>query len=134
MGKQDLERCIAATKKMKRSLYAFPFHQLPDRDSEAMRDYFQNVARPIDLATVLANLEQNAYGQIQEWVEDMNLIWENAINYNGADSMIGAAAIAMKEKFARVLEWLPLNAEEKWLAKLGRVLQEYTEAGKTEPE
>jgi hypothetical protein len=84
-GKQDIDRCIAATKKIKRSLSALPFHQLHDRNSEAMHDNIQSVTRPIDLATVLANLEQNAYGQIQEWAEDMNLIWENAINYNGAD-------------------------------------------------
>lgn len=36
----------------------------------------------MDLSTVLSNIDLHQYGTVKEYLEDVDLIWQNALEYN----------------------------------------------------
>jgi hypothetical protein len=121
MSAPDAARCAEATRKMMQSRFAFPFQRLPGPDEDGMREYFQTIKRPMDLATVVANLERGLYAKAEEWADDMRLIWANALAFNAALSVNAAAALEMRAKFERMMAAFHLSPEERWLAKIRRL-------------
>jgi len=54
-------------------------------------DYYNHISHPMDLSTVEDNLLNDAYSSIDEFANDMNLIWNNAITYNSPTHIKKAA-------------------------------------------
>jgi hypothetical protein len=53
----------------------------------------------MDLGTIKIKLQNNAYKDHQHFVEDMLLIFDNCILYNGSENDVGKIAVAMKYEF-----------------------------------
>ncbi|XP_063041992.1 ATPase family AAA domain-containing protein 2-like isoform X2 [Engraulis encrasicolus] len=51
-------------------------------DKEQVPDYHSVVRRPMDLSTMLAKIDQQSYLTIKDYLEDVDLIWNNALEYN----------------------------------------------------
>ena len=63
--------------------------------------YAQIITRPMDLSTVNTKLQNEEYATVRELLADINLIWENAITFNGRDSSVGVQANTLKSFTAK---------------------------------
>ncbi|EAY04805.1 Bromodomain containing protein [Trichomonas vaginalis G3] len=70
-----------------------------EEDKKLTGEYKNRIKKPMDLTTIKKKINNNQYSGFQPWIEDMNLIWDNAVEFNSADSVIGGVAIYLKKKF-----------------------------------
>ncbi|XP_067468014.1 ATPase family AAA domain-containing protein 2-like isoform X1 [Thunnus thynnus] len=89
-------------------------------DIEEVPDYLMVIKKPMDLSTLLTNIDEHKYVTVGEFMSDADLIWRNALEYNPdsdpMDRHIRHRACALKdtvraiirdeldEDFARVCE------------------------------
>ena len=112
------KRCRTITEKFINDPLAMLFlaHYEPPEDiAEA---YHAKVSTPMDLATVKMKLQNEGYTNHEEWVRDMNLIFDNAINFNGDTSVIGGVALYFKRKLDRYVQRFELSNTRNFEAKL----------------
>ena len=89
-------------------------------------DYLSRIHHPMDLSTIHGKLIENEYPNFQAWAQDMNLIFDNAIEYHGEGSLIGGIAKFLRKKFQKYLtslESLNIRNFEKQLIDLTIELQ-----------
>lgn len=53
----------------------------------------------MDFSTIKTKLSLNAYGGEEDFCEDMHLVFDNCILFNGKDSPFGKIAFEMKCEF-----------------------------------
>uniref|UniRef100_A0A3P9IKA8 Bromo domain-containing protein n=1 Tax=Oryzias latipes TaxID=8090 RepID=A0A3P9IKA8_ORYLA len=51
-------------------------------DIEEVPDYLMVIKKPMDLSTLLTNIDEHKYTTVGEFLEDADLIWKNALEYN----------------------------------------------------
>uniref|UniRef100_A0A673A2D9 ATPase family AAA domain-containing protein 2 n=1 Tax=Sphaeramia orbicularis TaxID=375764 RepID=A0A673A2D9_9TELE len=70
-------------------------------DLEEVPDYAEVIKKPMDLSTVLSNIDLHRYGTVKEFLQDVDLIWQNALEYNPdrdpSDRQIRHRACALKD-------------------------------------
>jgi|JI6StandDraft_1071083.scaffolds.fasta_scaffold07922_7 bromodomain-containing factor 1 len=59
-------------------------------------DYFNIVKRPMCFNVIKTKLANNAYDSHSNFVEDMLLVLDNCILYNGTENVVGKAALELK--------------------------------------
>lgn len=62
------------------------FEQLPTQDE--LPDYYLTISEPRDLATVEGNLKDGDYSNPHHFVNDVCLVFQNALIYNDEESEI----------------------------------------------
>ena len=75
------------------------FHMPVDPVKHECPDYYEKVGYPIDLGTIKKRAEGGYYKSFIQVRNDIDVIWENALTYNGPDHVVGKAAQKMREKF-----------------------------------
>lgn len=45
-------------------------------------DYAEVIKKPMDLSTVLSKIDLHQYETVKEFLHDVDLIWQNALEYN----------------------------------------------------
>ena len=45
-------------------------------------DYAEVIKQPMDLSTVLSKIDRHQYETVKEFLYDVDLIWQNALEYN----------------------------------------------------
>ncbi|KAM9415331.1 ATPase family AAA domain-containing protein 2-like [Salvelinus alpinus] len=70
-------------------------------DIEEVPDYIKVIRHPMDLSTVLSKVDLHKYMTVREFVNDVDLIWKNALEYNPdsdpSDRQIRHRACALKD-------------------------------------
>uniref|UniRef100_A0A3Q4AUM9 ATPase family AAA domain-containing protein 2 n=1 Tax=Mola mola TaxID=94237 RepID=A0A3Q4AUM9_MOLML len=70
-------------------------------DLEEVPDYADVIKKPMDLSTVHSKIDLHQYGTVKEFLEDVDLIWKNALEYNPdkdpSDRQIRHRACALKD-------------------------------------
>ncbi|XP_041798159.1 ATPase family AAA domain-containing protein 2-like isoform X2 [Chelmon rostratus] len=70
-------------------------------DLEEVPDYAEVIKKPMDLSTVLSKVDLHQYRTVKEFLEDVDLIWQNALEYNPdrdpSDRQIRHRACALKD-------------------------------------
>ncbi|KAM9419441.1 ATPase family AAA domain-containing protein 2-like isoform 1-T2 [Salvelinus alpinus] len=70
-------------------------------DIEEVPDYIKVIRHPMDLSTVLSKVDLHKYVTVREFVNDVDLIWKNALEYNPdsdpSDRQIRHRACALKD-------------------------------------
>ncbi|XP_049438533.1 ATPase family AAA domain-containing protein 2-like isoform X1 [Epinephelus fuscoguttatus] len=70
-------------------------------DLEEVPDYAEVIKKPMDLSTVLSKIDLHQYGTVKEFLQDVDLIWQNALEYNPdrdpSDRQIRHRACALKD-------------------------------------
>ena len=82
---------------------AIYFINLNTMDKKMDADYRAKIKNPIDFNTVKKKLKDNEYKSFQEWVDDINLIYENAIEFNERSSVTGGIAVYLQKQFHKKL-------------------------------
>lgn len=67
---------------------AAPFREPVDPDTLGIPDYFQIIKTPMDLSTIKKKLDDGAYKEPWEFVDDVWLMFENAWTYNKKQSRV----------------------------------------------
>ena len=62
-------------------------------------DYFDIITNPMDLSTVKKKLQHNCYQTPEQLIADINLIWNNSIQYNGENHIVSNCAKELKTTF-----------------------------------
>lgn len=75
----------------------------PVRKKDAA-DYAKIVKHPMDLGQMRVNLKRGDYDNIAAFVSDLNLVFDNAILYNGNRTDVGKDAIALRLFFEDTFE------------------------------
>lgn len=78
---------------------SFHFHEPVNYIALNLFDYPKIVKYPMDFSTIKRKLTLNAYENELEFQEDMNLVFDNCILYNGTELDIGKIALQMKMEF-----------------------------------
>jgi hypothetical protein len=76
-------------------------------------DYFEKVKNPMDLATIKDKMDRKQYTSDQEFVADINQIFENCYTYWDSGDPMWAAC----EKFQKTFED-KFSMMNKWIAKM----------------
>ncbi|XP_061529884.1 ATPase family AAA domain-containing protein 2-like isoform X2 [Phycodurus eques] len=70
-------------------------------DLEEVPDYAAVIKKPMDLSTVLSNIDLHQYITVKDFLQDVDLIWQNALEYNPdkdpSDRQIRHRACALKD-------------------------------------
>jgi hypothetical protein len=78
---------------------AYPFLQPVDWKKLKIPDYPTIVTHPMDLSKVEKRLKQMQYNVVEDYIDDINLIWKNAMIYNADMSPIHQMASKLKSFF-----------------------------------
>ncbi|KAM7382544.1 hypothetical protein PAMP_002270 [Pampus punctatissimus] len=86
-------------------------------DLDEVPDYAEVIKKPMDLSTVLTKIDLHKYGTVKEFLQDVDLIWQNALEYNPdrdpSDRQIRHRACALKDTVhAIITEELDENFEK----------------------
>lgn len=87
--------CSKITKEIIELPISAPFRQPVDRNVD--ENYFNIIRHPMDLKTVQKKLRDEEYDTFLDWKHDLFLIFENAIEYNSKEHILGQIAIYLKK-------------------------------------
>ncbi|KAK7887132.1 hypothetical protein WMY93_026753 [Mugilogobius chulae] len=77
-------------------------------DLEEVPDYAEVIKKPMDLSTVLTKIDLHQYGAVKEFLHDVDLIWQNALEYNPdrdpSDRQIRHRACALKDTVHAIIK------------------------------
>ncbi|XP_041758478.2 ATPase family AAA domain-containing protein 2-like isoform X2 [Coregonus clupeaformis] len=77
-------------------------------DLEEVPDYATVIEQPMDLSTVLSNIDTHKYVTVKEFVHDVDLIWKNCLEYNPdkdpSDRQIRHRACALKDTVQAIIK------------------------------
>ncbi|RKO90560.1 transcription factor, partial [Blyttiomyces helicus] len=97
----QLKECRKILQNLKRLRDAPPFLVPVDPDALGIPTYFQVIKKPMDISTIEKKL--SAYTKAQEFIDDVDLMFNNCYLFNGKDSPIGLMAQNLETSFRRQL-------------------------------
>ena len=71
-------------------------------DTSYYTDYLEKVEIPMDFATIKSQLETNWYKCLEEFIEDVNLVFKNCFTYNNEENWVHKRGLLMQEEFKRL--------------------------------
>ena len=99
--KSKLLKIISTIKKLKE---AYEFLEPVDYIKYNIPDYLDIIKYPRDLSLIQFNLENDYYPNIQSFLNDVQLIWDNCYTYNPPKNYISKCAQICEKKFKKEFE------------------------------
>ena len=94
----------------------------PERDN--CPTYTKVIEHPMDFGTVRKKLESNRYKTIEQWKDDVELIFENSYKFNTRQSLISMLAKQLQTIFHELTENLTSNYKIDWIVQLHQLKTE----------
>ncbi len=89
---------------------AWIFHKPVDPEELDIPDYFDVISHPMDFATIKNKLNQNLYKNgPQEFIDDLNLTFDNCLKYNGEESSVSKSGKRVREEFYKIYKSLSFD-------------------------
>lgn len=114
--------CVKITEKISAIPIASPF--LEPVNTADVPGYLKVIKKPCDLGTVMSKLKKNEYTNVDEWKNDMNLIWKNATTFN-KEGCINQMASELARVFKEYVTEIPRNENDEWIIKVRRAHAKY---------
>ena len=92
-----------------------------DYVSEGFLDYPSKILKPLDLTTVKNTLYSGYYKNINDFVIDLRLIFENSINFHGESSAISIISKEILKYINEMEKFINLSEDEIWLLNLNNL-------------
>ncbi|XP_048116651.1 ATPase family AAA domain-containing protein 2-like isoform X2 [Alosa alosa] len=77
-------------------------------DLEEVPDYTTVIKQPMDLSTLLSNIDSHKYVTVKDFLHDVDLIWKNCLEYNPdrdpSDRLIRHRACALKDSVHAIIK------------------------------
>lgn len=93
------EKCLPIIQKLIDLPQGWVFRDAVDPDLFKLPDYFDVVKNPMHLSLVEKKLKEAVYIDMVQFEQDVKLVFENAILYNGEESDVGSLAKTMQGVF-----------------------------------
>ncbi|EAY20819.1 Bromodomain containing protein [Trichomonas vaginalis G3] len=117
----ELEFCKEVTKKLYKHPLARAFIRPVNPELDRANDYFQIIQKPMDLGTIQRKLDKGEYAHVDEWQQDIKLVWDNAKSYNNdKKSLLYRAAENLSQKCNKIFKFIPKDETEYWTLKLAK--------------
>lgn len=118
LSKFQLSKCNQIIDKLISWQICSPFVELVDPERDGAPDYLQIIEKPMALREVKNKLNNNEYTTLENFKEDVDLIWSNAKKYNGEDTLFTHMAMEAALWFNEKMKNFPSNQEEEWTRKI----------------
>ena len=63
----------------------------------------------MDFGTIKQRLNNNYYHRLQEFLDDMMLVFDNCLKFNGEENQVGKLCKNVKEEFKKLYDQLNLD-------------------------
>jgi hypothetical protein len=123
----DKEWCTKVHGELVKWPLTSPFRFPVDRVRDNAPTYFEVVTNPMDLTKIKRKLTDGTYKTASEFVSDVHLICDNAIQFNGETSMLAYIAMDLKEWIDQQYQTKPTSNEDEWHRKLTDVVDRMRE-------
>jgi hypothetical protein len=94
-----MPRCEQLLEEMMKFPNAIYFDKPVDPVALNLPDYFDIIKNPMDLGTALSNVKNGTTKNIEEFDEEVSLVFSNCKLYNPPTSMVHGAAVALEKEF-----------------------------------
>ncbi|EAY20814.1 Bromodomain containing protein [Trichomonas vaginalis G3] len=118
----EKEYCIKVTNAIFDMPISQDFREFVDDKNSA---YYSKIKNPMCLREVLRKLTENKYAKVQDWKDDMNLIWQNAFKFNkniqgwgNRQKFIYTFAKELSNRFKEMSENIPSTRFQEWVLNL----------------
>lgn len=111
MTREQLKYCTAIIKQLKRHRDAPAFLHPVDPVLLKIPDYPLVVKHPMDLTTVERKLTNLEYDAVEDFVQDLNLVFSNCYLYNGREATISICASNLESSLNSSLRHMPKEVE-----------------------
>ena len=111
--KDDEEKILKIFKVLEDDCQAYAFLEPVNYVELNLLDYPTIIKHPMDLGTCKNKLLNGEYKIFQEFIDDVNLIWENCRTYNQNGSLIVKKANALDKKMRTLIDKQFKNAKAK---------------------
>ena len=78
------------------------FHKPVNPLELGIEDYFDKIKHPMDFSTIKKKLNNSTYRNCQEFVNDMQLVFDNCYLYNGETSVVGKMCTNVKQEYEKL--------------------------------
>lgn len=109
MTRDQQKYCGAIIRNLKRHRDAAPFLKPVDYVKLNVPDYPNIVKQPMDLTLVDSKLSNLEYMNVEEFVSDIRLIFNNCFKYNGPEAMISVLCQNVESAFEKSLRQMPIS-------------------------
>lgn len=123
MNEFEKKKCMDLTKKMLLKDLCRPFREKVDPERDGAPDYLEIIKEPMDLSTVRNKIKANEYKTIDEWSDDIRLIFSNAKKYNDESTLVNLIAREVEQWFEKKIEKLPKTSDEEWKMQITKTLK-----------
>jgi hypothetical protein len=107
ISKEQWQWCSNTIKNLKKNKSAGPFLEPVDIVKFNIPHYPDIVKQPMDLRTVQAKVNAREYSSLDQFVDDVRLIFSNCYKFNGTDSPISLMAAEVEKAFDRAVYKIP---------------------------
>lgn len=118
-------RCLKIVEKMINLPICSPFREMVDPERDGAPDYFTYISEPMALCEVKKRLIDDKYKTLEAFKRDINLIWENAITYNGEETLYAYMAKEANLWFMKKMNNFPSSAMDEWIQKVCRTAKDF---------
>lgn len=88
---------------------AWIFYEPVDPEKLNVPDYYDIIKNPMDLGTIKAKLSSNQYTSMRDFVQDVQLVFDNCILYNGESSSVSQMCKSVREEFHKLYDNLSID-------------------------
>ncbi|OHT13729.1 Bromodomain containing protein [Tritrichomonas foetus] len=116
-----LKKCISCVDYLLTFQISKMFATPVDPERDMCPTYLQVIQKPMDLGTIRKKLENNEYDKVSDFKADIELVWENAITFNGKTALIATLARQLQATFKEKAEFITDDEKEGWLYELNEL-------------
>lgn len=134
ISSDELKSCIQITDNLIKHKIFSVFAKAVDPIADRAPDYYLKIKNPQDLGSIMQNLKDLSYNSIDEWENDMNLIWKNCIQFNGENSYLGKISFDFKKRFEKMTMELKIKKYEGWIYRVQELFEKIDQTMKNAPD
>ena len=107
MPKEQTKYAQAIIRTLKKKSEATPFLQPVDPVALGIPHYTQVITNPMDLGTIDRKLTNQEYNLVEDFINDVNQVWQNCYTFNGPESQFSGLAKTLSAVFDKQAMKLP---------------------------
>jgi len=110
----QVSRCLNTMQRAYDLPIAVYFRQPVDPVLDDVPDYHEKVVHAVDMTTIMQGLRDGAYTSVDQWKEDVRLIYKNSATYHGDAHMMTVLAREVVEFCHLKWDVVPKTEWEMW--------------------
>ena len=123
LSEYDRAWCNKILAELLKNPLTLPFRNPVNVERDKAPDYYSIIKKPMSFSVIKKKLIAGEYKSVKEFGNDVNLIAQNAIKYNGENSMFGYMAQDIAIWVDKKIQGKPQNNDEEWRLHLTQVVQ-----------